>query len=519
MLTKILAWIIENQKKSILLVSLSFVILTILIFLSNNAILLLDVQNNAKVIKNEVYYNTNTEQKKATGQNIVILPRTAKSITVKNGDYQKTQSSITIPWYGIFYKKIVVFADKNGEKIPFLSSIGAACSTYSPLADQLRFYDCRKSNGLFNYQISENGIGTVQNISSLKYSITPPQPFRGGLIGISYFPNTDYITKGDITFVTENGNENGINIPKEMIKDELINAQIFTNSKNTNDNHFVIVDKIGKIYIGTLMDNGDVKYSTIPAPNNYTENYNQTLCAFTDKSVYCYRGRTAFGDYPEAFDFNKVAGSQVVEFTYADGSVKNSNISENLFDINDFQATNSGELYIKINKKVLHLVKKQDKYVLDEKVQNADVISTGNNLLYLQNNGIFIIDKKDASISHQVFYSPNILPKSIYTVNEKIFIIATIKGNPDVTHAYLLNNEINSTPGSRLIDHVPLNEEVNSNVYTSDTFKDLVYVTIFRPKGIATEEMTLRIASKKAELINYFQEKAVSIEQNKIIVN
>jgi len=445
---------------------------------------------------------------KAGGAGLHIVPRNTKSIIVASSDYMKTQSKVIFPWYGFTSKKVSLQKDKNADKVAYLSMLGTTCATYMPKSDQLAYYDCLNPKTLVRYEPSGQSSWAVKTVADFDgFSVNPAQPFLGGLLGISYLPNGDNTPAGDILAISADGKSQRYPAPTSIpTRFDISRARLFTDTNDPADNHFVIAAVDGTIYIGTI-SGSNVQYDAIAAPSNYNKQYNQTLCTLGAQTVYCYRGPTAYGDAPTNFDYSKVTQSQITTYSLADGSVHLNKFSNNLFALSNLYVTANGNLFAKNYYQLYHFTKSGDTYRAESVAQSIMAAGAGDRLYYIQNNAVYAVDESDPTSAYQIFYSPNITPKAVYPVGGKTFIIGTQKNNGSTTYAYSLNSQNDTTPGSRLIDLLPLDlskPPLNAQVYSSDLVGDTIYVTLSTLNlGSSATDFNNGIAQEREAVTDY----------------
>jgi hypothetical protein len=298
----------------------------------------------------------------------------------------------------------------------------------------------------------------------------------GGVIGIAHVEAGDAQHSGDIVATTEAGKAISYTAPEETDISTINTARLYTDIGNSENKNFVLVDAVGNIYLGKPTQGSGVEYKQIPKPANYHTDYNQTLCDVSGDSVSCYRGRSAVGDLPEGLNFNSVAGYSIVTASFGSDSTSVANINGDTFGLDGFYVAN-GKLFGKSYKKLFYFEKKGDSYETREISQNVDFVAGGQKLYFIQNNGVFELDNETSDF-HQIFHSNNIMPKSIYAVDGKTFIIASTSYDPTTTYAYLLNNEPDTNPGKRLIDIFPLSSKALSNTYSNDLVGDTLSINL-----------------------------------------
>lgn len=496
-------WILTHKKRLII-----FAILVIITVVCSNlftqyAVVNVDVTASFDAKNITTYAVSGKPTQKVGKVGMMIIPRATTSLIIAQSDYIKTESKIDIPWYGYIDKKIQLRYDKNATKVAYKSTLGARCATYDPDKDSLAYYRCTNATNLVSYKTPPNAIWSNVEIAKLYYPSDSAYPYMGGVIGLSYTDDIDEKSPGDITAYDGSGKMTALNAPDRLQDKSKFNfSSVFTNTNNPRDKRFAIVTVNGDIYIGAPISGKNVDYYRIAAPIDYNSNYNQTICSLNDTDVYCYRGKTAYGDISANFDFSKYTGSQVVHYSYATKSTDTTKLSKDLFAIGQFQTTTRGELYATYYKELYRLVKTNDTYTIDRISQNVDTIAAGDKLYYLQDKGIFAVDNIDLTTSYQVFYSKNVIPKSLYAVAGKLYIIGSIPGDESMTYAYLLGSDDDAQPGNRAIDILPIASKDLPGAYLNDLVGQRVFVmldlnvTTSKPTSAEIEEKKRQIVQK-----------------------
>lgn len=493
-------WLSGHKGSAVIISILSVILLIVLHFFTNYALLQIEAVGITNSNNIFIYMDSSVadgKMKKVGSPGLVLLPRNTKSIVVARDSYVKTRVNLQIPWYGIAEIKVSLQKDKNAEKIAYRSTTASTCGLYQPKSDTLAYYNCRNPNaGLFKYKAPNTGAWSLQKIASIDYPVDNPRAGKYlGLISTS----SDNSSNGLIIGVNEQGNDITYNAPPVGMNDvaesrlhtdtsitNLTQARIYTDSGSTKNNRFVVVMRSGEMFIGTPTGGSNVSYHHIEAPDDYFSSYNQTQCSLNSDFVYCYRGPAVIGDTSPNFDFSKVTHSQIIIYSFADQSKKIINVSNNLYALNDLYLTDGGELFGKRFGDLLYFKNVGGTYDAIELSKNVSAAAASDKLYYVNNNGIYTIDDNDTNIAYQVFYSPNVLPKSVYPVDGKVFIIGTTPFDPTTTYAYKLTSEENVLPGNRLIDLFPSKSnipEMISNDLVGDRLSVKLNVPMRRTAG------------------------------------
>jgi hypothetical protein len=461
-----------------------------------------------------VYTSSDVATAKAGSAGLNIVPRNTKSLIVASGDNMKTQSKITIPWFGYSYKKVTLKRDKNAEKVAFNSTSSTNCASYSSNFDRLMYYSCQRPTSLSEYLTPTTGTWITKKIADAGFYTNKVTSYMGGVIGISYRENSDVIRPGEITAVTETGQRVYYSPPEGFNLDEIGKAKLFTDTNDITNNRFILVDTQGNIYLGTPTGGKNIDYKHISPPEKYNPIYNQTLCAVNGDSAHCYRGHAAVGDRPEKFDATQLADDTIVTLSFNDTNANTVKVEPSDFVLSDFYTTTTNQLYGKSHKKLYAFDKVGDKYIPDELSQNIDSAASSQNMYFIQQNGIYQVDSKTKD-SYQIFHSNNIIPKSVYVAANKVFITGSIKGAGPTTYAYVLNSEDDTAPGKRLIDIFPTSfdklPKVNSQDFIGNRFLFRLKVTINKDaKTIADAIDKKSLEQAKAQVINYINDQGIN---------
>lgn len=504
-------WILNNKRRIAAFALLAVVIVLIGNFIANYAFVNVTVVTNNIDTNTIVTYAASDKPNQEVGKTgLLLVPRDTKSLVITSGANIKTEASVDIPWYGYTEKKVELRRDKNATKVAYRSTVGAECATYDPQRDGLSYYDCDNAKNLVMYQTPANSIWQNKQIASFYYPNGKALPYLGGVIGLTrsdlnYSEEGVFYNKlptaGDITVINSVGQSSTLNAPDTITDKSQFNfSGLYTNTNNPRDKHFVIATVKGDIYIGTPTVGKTVDYHRIAAPVDYDSSHNQTLCALNDQGVYCYRGKTAYGDVSSKFDYSKVTGSQIIYYSYANKNVQTTKMDKDLFALDKFQTTTSGELYATYYKELYRFVKSSDQYTAEAISQNANAVAASDVLYYIQDKGVFAVDKTDKTTSYQVFYSKNIIPKSLYATAGKLFIIGSTPSEESVTYAYQLGTDDNMQPGNRAIDILPIASKDLPGAYMNDLVGQRVFVML--DLNVTTSKpSSAEIAEKKRQIV------------------
>lgn len=476
---KAVHWLIAHWKLVILLSILGTVLYIAYGLAATYAVINVQISGDIKNLPLSVHASSDSKTEQVGSSGLVIIRRDTKSLLVNAGGRIRTQTPITIPWFGYLEKRVSLVADRDAEKVAFRSATQSECATYAKTLEQLLYYDCNNPSSLTRYLARPTGPWSEQVVAKMSFSNDTAMPYLGGVIGITYTKNTEPPTPPDITYVTSEGRLNGLNAPLEMDEDLVSASTVFTDNNPTN-NRFVLVGGSGEIYLAEPDRNfKNVEYKKISAPAKYNQDFNQVTCSLSDATVYCFYARRGIGDMPDKFDWESIAKPSIVRASFDDDSVERSDINAPIATMNKFYATSGGDLFILNNKRLDYLKKSSGGYTLDEVSQNVDSASGGGkNMYFAQDGGVFVVNPQTLD-SNQVFYSQNVYARAIYQTDSDTFIIGFTGGDDSYTYAYRLLDREN--PTDRLLDKLPFDTKDVDYVLTNDLVGERLYVRVYTP--------------------------------------
>lgn len=404
-------------------------------------------QGGSSTIK--IYASTDTKTIDLGGPGLKFIPRKTKSLIATKDESASSQVKVTLPWYGYLEKTITLTPSKNADKIAYLNTNRNACATYSVRLASLLAYDCVKPVSLSHYDTSAKA-WTTKRLATLPFEDGLVAPYMGGVIGIE---GGQHVVKRPILAIRDDDTKVRFDLPEQMSTGDVTRAKIFTNTFSTSDGRFVIVDDSGNIYLGVPSpQNKSIAYKVLPSPAGYSSAYQRTLCQITGDFVYCYRGQALRGDLPPSSV--KLPQESIITASFVNDQT-NDTALETPGRYSDFYVTLDGDMYGKNFKKIFYLSQSGTTYKAKELAQNVDAAASGEGLLYIQKNAIYQV-KKDADAS-MLFYSRNVLPKSLYISEGSTYIIGNVKDMENDFHAYKLNDQ-DYAGENRLIDLLPAGE-------------------------------------------------------------
>jgi hypothetical protein len=526
------AWLLSHKKTVIFLVILIVTILITYNFFAHNAIVRVDATSDIKAQEYTVYASTDASTVKVGSAGLIVVPRETKSLIVVADGRLKTQSGITIPWYGYATKTVHITADKNAKKVAFESTFRDTCSTYDPAADQLAFYDCLSPTGLYTYQAPTNGRWGVNKIADMKYVNREVRPYLGGVIGITYEEDegvhahspvpidTSPKAEKGIEVIKSNGKRTSYTLPLDANLSTMASTKIFTDHTDPTNKRFILADPLGVIHLGTPTSGGNVTYTRIAPPPKYNYTKNDTTCTLNQEKALCYYGDSAVAEFireQEAAE-SKIGGEldpTFVELRFDEGLVRTGTIDEAISPDNLIISPN-GEFFAK-SYKALYAIKREGNasYRLEELSQNVDSVAVADQVYFVQDEGLFKVDPQTKN-SHQVFSSSHIQLHSVYAVAGNVFMFGTT-GDTNATYAYQLQPNVPHTSGSRLIDLFPLSETIPGTVAT-DLVGDRIYVqlAVAYDKSSQNPVDQGEVALLRSNVFDYFDSNGIAVDKNKV---
>lgn len=443
-------------------------------------------------------------KKIGSGSGLHIVPQSTKSLIISAGSNIKTQTKVTIPWYRFTATEVQLRYDKNADKVAYRSTVSDACATYTPSADRLLSYSCTKPVSLTQY--NTNSQWGNQLVSELYYPNGAVQPYGGGVIGITSLVGTDRIMPGPIAYVGAGGKVRFYQAP-EKIADlaDMATAAIFTNTQDMDDRRFILALSNGDVYLGTPTGETEaVSYTHVAAPAGYQSAYQQTLCAFSQQSAYCYRGRAQKGD--DSNIATPLPLETISKVSFTDGSVLTLPLARRAI-LDNFYITQEGELYGKSYKKLYRFTKGDRRYEMTELAQNIDAVAAGADLYYIQKNSLYRVGENDTS--YQIFHLENTILRKAYVYSDKVYVLGSYKTAPSVTHAYQLNDSDNTQPGDRLVDILPPDMRSFPEVYQINFVGSHIHIQLASRNAVASkapaEATRNRIEQRLRDLIAQHQ--------------
>lgn len=517
--TDALAWLYQRRRTLF-----SFTIVGVILLIGINlfmsyAVVYVEIASPSPA--RSVTIHTVSEKEKTRGQlsgQLAIMSRNTKGLVISGGPNIKTQVAITIPWYGFVTKKVSLKLDKNAEKLAFRSTLGQTCPIYRPTTDSLAYYDCIKQNRLI-----ENGDSALNRWPShalyeIDSRVKPVRPYMGGYISIADTlegegPSTVYIRA-----VNEKGEATQYETPPGLPKEDLTSSRLFTDTYDSKNSRFVIVSKLGDIFIGKPTGEKKIDYKIVAAPQSYSSSYNQTQCQLTSENVYCYRGHWRMGEIPKGFDYNSVTASQLLTYSFADDSEKVRKFTINIPMLEDIEVTRTGNIFGRDGRYLYHFAAIGDEYAAEKITVYPSALEAGETLYYIHDKTVYAVDEQNPSVAYQVFYSSNIDPKSVFAADGKVFILGSHNKDSRTTYAYKLLDESNSGDKKRLIDVLPLYMPGNSNFYFSDMVGDQIYFSLSLPFRNPTRQQFDEYFSRRKDSVrNLLNSYGVEIDESKII--
>lgn len=502
-------WLINHRRGLIIAVVIFCVIAAITAFFSANAFVNISAKTNLDTKDITVYTSSDAETKKIGAPGLHIVSRATKSLIVSAGEYSKTQSRISIPWYGYADIAIDLARDKNAVKIPFYSTQPDACTTYSQRLESLLQYKCRNTTTLVQYQTPDSGLWKNSAVASgFMFPNQSAKPYAGGILGIADngVRSTDDEAPSPLAYVADDGKFHYFNAPAGVDSTELGRATLYTNTIDSADKRFVLVTSSGVVYLGAPMGNSDtINYHKFESSHKYTQPQYQTLCEIRNDNAVCYRGEAAYGDTPA----DASPEIEVISTFSFDGKEISSVRAQKPALLDSFHVTSSGKMYGKYQKKLVTFDVANDKYQTIELSQNIDAIAVTDTAYYTQSGDVYKVDSN--TTSHQVFHSPRADIKTLISADNTIIGVGPLRGESTTTlHAYQLQDDDNMNPGSRIIDLLPTAPEKLDGV----TYQNLVGDKLVLGLAVANSKKSTNGNATRASEISAQRQKIVEELEN-----
>lgn len=489
-----------------------FIITCVIIFFSNQAFVYIEVDKSVDTSTLKTYASSDSgSEQTASPTGLQLVSRKTKSIIVTKSDYIKTQIDVSFPWYGYVSKKVTFKEDFNAEKVAYYSTTGAECMTYNRASDSLLYYNCRNPKVLLKYNTPKNASWGVSAAAAIYYANRSVTPYMGGVIGIAdNSEDTTTDARYRVIYAKPDGSIVTYNAPDSLVTLSAVQgAVLYTDTTNTENSRFIIVDGNGSVYLGTPQGN-TVSYATIEKPSNYTSN-NNTLCSMSGETATCYRGQSPVGDI-DSSQRRSLAGTSITTVNFNGSGAQTTEIRDFKESVDTIVEVN-GVVYLKSYKQLSMLEKKDTSFTAKELAQNVDSIAATDTLYYIQNNGVFSYSPTNKS-AKQVFYSPNVLPKKLYGADGILFFAGRVPSNSAVTYAYKLTSLNNTT--RRLIDTFPQKYDM---VYSVDLVGNRLSVVLTNVTNLSDTRQVLdqnKFSAAKNEFFSKLREDGININDIEI---
>ena len=451
-LENIVQWLYIHRKGALVTLIISIPVIVVMQFFAQHSFILVSVVGASASEPVVTYGSTPSGTDKIGSTGLILVTRATTSIIVENGEQLKTEVALNLPWYGITGVDVKLDQGRNADKVAFASPYASStCATYSKRVESLLAYKCSNPPSLLQYQTPAN---TTWSNKALAANILYPgkiaQPYMGGVIGISVYPQGDESAPQPIVYTSDTGASIPYDMPEGIDESMLAEAQVFTNYTDPTDNRFVFVTFDGTVYLGkpTGVKNG-VKYARAEAPKDYTKTQHKTLCRIVGDNAHCYSGSAPRCDSDEPL----MRDDTIRTYDFEGNVVASTELKKSLV-LSNIYVTNSGDIYGMQGKKLYAFEKSGDSYESKAITQNSDAAAALDTLYYVQKGTVYQVDKD--GVSHQVFYSKNVKVKSVYASDGKVFILGSLTSSPnDQVHAYQLRDDTATDSGSRVIDLLP----------------------------------------------------------------
>lgn len=414
---------------------------------------------------------------------------------------------------------INLYKDRNAIKY---SGDSLGCITYSQSNDSVLTYSCTNPRKLVSYSKTEKDkmpqnipIATIVQPDSIAYSV---KPYKGGVLGIRMPKFLGNVPTNRFLFATDsNGKTIEAAVPDDISQEQLNGTSVVTDTgSKANDSFLIINGSTGKIYYADNIDTSLMKYKEYTLPSDYSKDFDTLLCNLLEKTVYCFYGNNS--DSPDSAleaDYHnerKPASFVKIDFGTQEPNTEKFTTREDT-TVDSLFVTNAGKLYAISSNSIGKVTKSGNVARMTTIIPDVRAASAGNGLYFVRNNTVYKYDDV-TNESYAVFSSQKIKPANIINIQDEIFINGYIDSREGQRlHAYRLTDELNTSPGTRIIDLLPLGLNESSDVSDMDLFKSNLHVrlkvNISKTSGGAVDIQSFQEAQKR--VLNLLQERSVNL--------
>lgn len=469
--------IIQNQKKLLLAGSL-FAILSLAVWLySSFTYVYLTVGEVPAGIQRDtlsIKVSDGYTYTKTTNEGFLLLPKSIKTITVKAGKTISSQIALNVPWYRFIPINTDLQYSKDANATSFSSLTGSRCAVYDDYSEQLVGYNCNKPSNLISTTKNDQGYWTTTATETFGYINNHVSPYKNGLIGPLYTQDNG----PSVGVVDARGQRQIYRLPKEITFDDLRTNKIVTDTTDSTNSNVVIIRNNGEIYTATPQKhNQPVAYKKYSPPKGYDHKNQQTLCTIKAATAYCYRGAHIQGDQ-QLPDIKDRQPATISTLSFNEQRQTTRQIADPM--IEEIHVTAGGTIYVRNYMSLYKAVEHSTSYSLQNVAQQVSSVSANKSLYYTSSNGVYRLSDGNNQAT-QVFYSPHIDTKRIYAVNNKVFVLGSVKNSSKQLYAYEITPNDYTEAKKRLIDQFPTQQGEIPGVLSQKLVDNTLYVSVATP--------------------------------------
>lgn len=392
--------------------------------------------------------------------------------TIKNITEPKNGDTLTINLY----------RDKNATKY---SSANPGCFTYSKKTDRLLSYNCTKPTQLSEYVSSgsmpnNKSIATIAQIDTNVYTI---KPFQGGVTGIrmprfvANIPTNKFLFKID-----ENGKESTSSVPDNITQEQLNATNVITDTTTESNDSILLVSKQNSsLFYKDSISNTTNSYKNYKLPDNFSPTFDALSCQLLATMAYCYYGPNSDPSDSQTqtqHRTNEKKGTIVtVDFSDETPAAQTYTIADST-PLDTLSVTQGGNLYGMSYRDLMSIELSGSSATLKPFVVDSGSVSTSDGIYFVRDNSVYKYDDTKNE-SYLVFHSDKLRISTVTSLNGETFVNAyTQEGSGQRIHTYKINDEPNMTPGTRLIDVLPLDFKDSPDISDMDYYKNNLYIRV-----------------------------------------
>lgn len=477
-----------KQWVAFVLVVAGFLYLTYLSI--NFSVVWINVIRHDGIVDSSSFYglrkDMTTEERYFSIGNLVLARKDTVSLRVIAGEYQTSKRISTLPAVGFSSETINLYKDRDVEKY---SGDSLGCITYDPGKDAMLSYKCTKPVYLVHYArpLSTTAYWenkTVANFIADASSVTSVHPFRGGALALLQPAGGERTPRDVLHYVDSGGNRATYEPPRFFDMSDLGKLSVVTDTEAAESNSFLLVNDNGELHYGTT-EGSTVTYKSMALSDKYNPEFDTLLCRLLGPYVYCYYGEGIIDHLDEQPNYRKHAHKGIVEVINFGTEKPTSSVYafSDSMPIAKLYVTQARKLYavssnITAYSSLYELELSGGKVTSKPFMSNISSMSTGNGVLYIQNDAVYKVDDKSQE-SYLVFSSPNLKLSNVVTVGSHIFINAFVKDDPaEKLHTYKILDHASDLPiGKRPVDLLPF--YIRGVTQSVDYSKEAIRIRVF----------------------------------------